>query len=230
MTSDSGSYEYGGDYSNTEIQRGAGFGSADEDLFPRVHVDEDGLVQRGPGLLRSDWPVIDKYEATIRRVERKLKLDGAPELRGSPYGPSNQLKAGGKKDRSFNRGVRKQMEAIIKAIDDGTKITGVEVVVGERRIDYTARMRVDKRMANVLVEYKHWTGNLSAERRTELANKLSSQLKGQLEGAGAGYKLLIVDWPAFGELDADSQDRFREVVEDAADTGRELGIDVKFRT
>src|SRR4029077_2709766 len=106
---DADTFEYGGDYSNTEIQRGSGFGTADEKSFPKVHVDRAGLVQKGAGILRSDWEVIDLYRREIGRVEKKLKLDGAPELEGGPYGPANHLEKGANKDRGFNRGVRKQM-------------------------------------------------------------------------------------------------------------------------
>ena len=225
-----GSYEYGGDYSNIEIQRGPGFGSSDEKSFPKVHVDEPGNVQKEPGLLRSDWPVIYVYETEIGRIKDKLKDDGAPQFRGSPDGPANQLRAGAKKERSFNRGVRKQMEAIVKAIREGAKITGVEVVVGERRVDYTVRKRVAGRMTEVMVEYKHWTGKLSPDRRAMLADKLQKQLEGQIVGGGSTYPILIVQWPAFGDLDSDSQQMFLGVIEDAKEFGLERGVTVKLQS
>jgi hypothetical protein len=230
LWTEAGSYEYGGDYSYTEIQRGPGFGSSDEKSFPKVHVDEPGNVQRDPGLLRSDWPVIDEYEAEIGRVRDKLREDGAPEFRGSPDGPANQLRAGAKKDRSFNRGVRKQMETIVRAIRSGTKITGVEVVVGERRVDYTARKRVAGRLTEVMVEYKHWTGRLSPERREELRVKLRSQLIGHIEGGGSKYPVLIVQWPAFDRLDSNSQQAFNEVIDEVTEFGQGRGVSVKFQS
>lgn len=225
---DSGDYEYGGSYSNTEIERGKGFGSADEKAFPMVHVDEAALVQEGPGLLQSDWPVIHDYEAEIAGVQKRLADDEAPQLKGGPLGPSSQLRSGGRKKRSFTRGIRKQMEAIVKAIRAGEDITGIEVVVGKRRIDYTTRIKIGTKSANVLVEYKHWTGKLTPARRTELSNKLQAQLEGQISGGKGQYSILMVVWPAFGDLDATSQERFREVIADVTEFGTERGIKVIF--
>jgi hypothetical protein len=227
---DSDEYEYGGSYSNTEIERGSGFGSADEKYFPMVHVDEDALVQEGPGLLRSDWPVIYAYEAEIAGVEKRLADDGAPTLQGGPLGPSSQLRAGARKKRSFTRGIRKQMEAIVKAIRAGEDITGIEVVVGKRRIDYTTRTKVADKTVNNLVEYKHWTGKLSPARRAELSTKLQAQLEGQITGGKGRYSVLMIVWPAFGELDAASQERFNEVIVDVTEFGSERGINVIFKS
>ena len=225
---DSDDYEYGGRYSNKEIQRGAGFGSADETMFPMVHVDAEALVQKGPGLLRSDWPVIEAYENEIAALENRLKDDEAPELAGGPYGPSEQLRAGARKRRAFTRGIRKQMEAIIKAIRAGEEITGIEVGVGKKRIDYTTRTKVDGNTVNNLVEYKHWTGKLSAARRAELSTKLQAQLEGQITGGAGRYSNLVVVWPAFGDLDSTSQTRFKEVIDDVTEFGSERGVTVIF--
>jgi hypothetical protein len=231
LMTESGKYEYGESYSYKEIQRGAGFGSADEKIFPKVHVDRGALVQRGSGVLRSDLEVIDTYRAEIAKLMRvrREKEDEAPDLEGSPDAPAAQLEAGGNKDRSFNRGVRKQMEAIVKAIRGGTEITGIEVKVGKKRVDYTARMKIDGREQHVMVEYKHWTGKLTPTRAQELSQKLDVQLRGQIDGGGARFPVLIVDWPAFGNLDSDSKQLFEDTIADIVEYGETKNVKVLFR-
>lgn len=224
---DAGTFEYGGDYDYRQIQRAGGYGSADEDAFPRVHVDRGGIIRAGAGVYRADLEVIDVYEREVRPLLSKTDADGTPLLKGGPTGPPNSLKAGANRDQSFNRGIRKQMEAIVAAIRRGDNVTGIEVAVGKRRIDYTIRKRVDRKMQNVLVEYKHWTGRLDAERAAELSDKLAAQLRGQILGGKGQYTALIVEWPAFSKLDSASQEMLREAIIDARDFGEEHGIVVK---
>ena len=79
-----------------------------------------------------------------------------------------------------------------------------------------------------MIEYKHMTGNLSAERRTELATKLAAQLTGQISGGAGKYDTHIIDWPEFHGLDGTSQQTFAEVIEDAVELGRQKGVEVKW--
>ncbi|MGW4161406.1 HPC2 multi-domain protein [Streptomyces sp. NPDC004788] len=225
---DSGTFLFGQSYSFLQIQRAGGFGSADERSFPMVHVDPNELVQKGAGILRADMEVIKAYRAAIATHRNKLKLDEAPDLEGNPDGLANQLENGANKQRPFNMGIRKQMEAIVNFLQKGGDLTGVEVKVGKKRIDYTARMTTDGRTQHVMIEYKHVTGKLSTERRAELVTKLTAQLTGQIEGGRGKYTTHIIDWPEFSGLDARSQAAFREVVEDAKEVGATLGIEVRW--
>ncbi|WP_369185237.1 hypothetical protein [Streptomyces sp. Y1] len=225
---DSGTFLYGQSYSFLQIQRAGGFGSADERSFPMVHVDQGELVQKGSGILRADMEVIKAYRAAIATHQNKLTLDEAPALEGGPDGLANQLENGANKKRPFNMGIRKQMEAIVNFLQKGGDLTGVEVKVGKKRIDYTARMRIDGRTQHVMIEYKHVTGKLSTERRAELVTKLTAQLTGQIEGGRGKYATHIIEWPEFGGLDPRSQAEFRAVIEDARATGVKMGIDVRW--
>jgi putative sterol carrier protein len=226
VRTDSGKFLYGEDYSFLQIQRASGFGSADERSFPMVHVDPAELVQKGAGILRADMEVIKVYRATIATYREKLKRDEAPDLAGSPDSLANSLENGANKQRPFNMGVRKQMEAIVNFLKNGGELTGVEVKVGQKRIDYTARMRIDGRSQRVMIEYKHVTGNLSSGRRAELVTKLDAQLTGQIRGGHGAYTAHIISWPEFGSLDQRSQTAFRGVIEDAKELGRTMGINV----
>lgn len=226
IRNDSGTFEYGGEYDNRQIQRAGGYGAADEAAFPKVHVDRGGLIKEGAGLYRADYKVIDLYERKVKPLLAKTDADGTPLLKGGPSGPPNSLKAGANRDRYFNMGIRKQMEAIIDAINRGLNLTGIEVKVGTRRIDYTLRKRIDGRMQNVLVEYKHWTGTLEPARAIELSNKLEAQLTGQILGGKGKYTVLIVEWPAFGKLDSDSRSMMNDAISRAADVGEEHGVTV----
>jgi hypothetical protein len=191
-----------------------------------VHVDPAELVQKGAGILRADMEVIKVYRATIATYREKLKRDEAPDLAGSPDSLANSLENGANKQRPFNMGVRKQMEAIVNFLKNGGELTGVEVKVGQKRIDYTARMRIDGRSQRVMIEYKHVTGNLSSGRRAELVTKLDAQLTGQIRGGHGAYTAHIISWPEFGSLDQRSQTAFRGVIEDAKELGRTMGINV----
>ncbi|MFC8078012.1 hypothetical protein ACFUN8_21015 [Streptomyces sp. NPDC057307] len=225
---DSGTFLYGGSYSFLQIQRAGGFGSADKRTFPKVHVNLNELVQKGAGILRADMEVIKAYRAAIATHRNKLNLDEAPDLEGNPEGLANQLEKGANKKRPFNMGIRKQMEAIVNFLQKGEGLTGVEVKVGQKRIDYTARMRIDGQSQHVMIEYKHVTGKLSTERRAELTAKLAAQLTGQIEGGRGKYTTHIIDWPEFSGLDPRSQAAFREVIEDAREVGATMGIDVRW--
>jgi hypothetical protein len=229
LWNDQGTYEYGGSYQYTEIQRGSGFGSADEKTFPKVHVDKGGLVQKPAGILRSDWEVIDAYRIEMAAVVAKLDDDGAPIFKGGAWtGPANSLEAGEKRDRSFNRGIRKQMESIIHAIRTGTPITGVEVVVGQKRVDYTALLKISGKVQETMIEYKHWTGRMAPVRAAQLGVKLEAQLRGQIIGGGGKFAVLKVEWPAFHTLDEDSQELFHEAIDSVIDFGAERGVKVIF--
>jgi hypothetical protein len=81
----------------------------------------------------------------------------------------------------------------------------------------------------VMIEYKHWTGELETDRRTELADKLEAQLRGQITGGAARFSVLIVEWPAFSDLDDASQRRFTNVIERVTEYGEGKGVTVKFR-
>lgn len=221
---DKGAYEYGGDYDYLQIQRAGGYGSAKESEFPKVHVDDGGLIQKNANILRSDREVIRAYLSEIAAVEAKLEDDEAPKLEGGPKGPANMLDKGANRDRSFNRGIRKQMEAIVKAIRDKVEITGVEVKVGQKRIDYTARILVGDKKVHALVEYKHWTGKLSAKRRVELRDKLKIQLEGQIYGGKGRFAALRLDWPSFHTLDDDSIAVFETAFGEIADTAQKNGM------
>ncbi|WP_274031554.1 phage tail protein [Streptomyces sp. MMBL 11-1] len=225
---DSGTFLYGGSYSFLQIQRAGGFGSADKLSFPKTHVDPDENVQKGAGILRADMEVIKAYRAEIATHQDKLKHDGAPDLEGNPDGLANQLENGANKKRPFNMGIRKQMEAIVNFLRKGEDLTGIEVKVGQKRIDYTARMRIDDKARHVMIEYKHVTGKLSSERRAELTAKLAAQLTGQIEGGRGKYTTHIIEWPEFSGLDERSQAAFREVIEDAQSLGRRIGVDVRW--
>ncbi|MFF7655290.1 HPC2 multi-domain protein [Streptomyces sp. NPDC007983] len=225
---DSGTFLFGESYSFLQIQRAGGFGSADGRSFPMVHVDPHELVQKGAGILRADMEVIKAYRAAIATHQDKLKLDEAPDLEGNPDGLANQLEKGANKQRPFNMGIRKQMEAIVNFLQKGGDLTGVEVKVGKKRVDYAARMSIDGRAQHVMIEYKHVTGKLSTERRAELVTKLTAQLTGQIEGGRGKYTTHIIDWPEFSGLDTRSQAAFREVIEDAREVGAKMGIDVRW--
>ena len=228
VRSDSGTFLFGVTYSFLQIQRAGGFGSADERSFPMVHVDPQELVQKGAGILRADMEVIKAYRAAIATHQEKLKLDEAPDLDGNPDGLANQLEKGANKQRPFNMGIRKQMEAIVNFLQKGGDLTGIEVKVGKKRVDYTARMITDGQVQHVMIEYKHVTGKLSTERRAELETKLRAQLAGQIEGGRGKYIAHIIDWPEFGGLDRRSQAVFREVIEDAREMGAKMGVDVRW--
>ncbi|MEV1063921.1 HPC2 multi-domain protein [Streptomyces sp. NPDC050263] len=225
---DSGTFLFGESYSFLQIQRAGGFGSADERSFPMVHVDPAELVRSGAGILRADMEVIKAYRAAIATHRDKLKHDEAPDLEGNPDGLANQLENGANKQRPFNMGIRKQMEAIVNFLHKGGDLTGVEVKVGKKRVDYTARMSIDGRAQHVMIEYKHVTGTLSTERRAELVTKLTAQLTGQIEGGRGKYTTHIIDWPEFSNLDTRSQAEFRDVIEDAKEVGATMGIDVRW--
>ncbi|WP_258312033.1 hypothetical protein ACQ9ZG_17360 [Streptomyces araujoniae] len=228
---DSGTFLYGGTYSFLQIQRAGGFGSADKNSFPMVHVNTDENVQKGAGILRADMEVIKAYRAEIAAHQDKLKddeADEAPDLEGNPDGLANQLEKGANKKRPFNMGIRKQMEAIVDFLRKGELLTGVEVKVGKKRIDYTARMSINGKTQHVMIEYKHVTGTLSSERRSELIAKLTAQLTGQIEGGRRKYTSHIIEWPEFSGLDARSQTAFREVIEDAVKLGKGVGVDVRW--
>ncbi|MBT2245735.1 hypothetical protein JQK15_19660 [Sphingobium sp. BHU LFT2] len=232
---DNGVYEYGGTYDNREIQRAGGYGSADTKKFPKVHVDQGGLVQEGADILRSDWEVIREYEQAIRPLKVKAGgsfqgVDGAPTIWTTSGADSlpNNLKNSQNKKRQFNRGVRKQMEAIIQAIHTGTDIRGIEVTIPQSRIDYVARLKIDGKTQDVMVEYKHWTGNLPEGRALLLAEKLEDQLARHISGGAGRFKVLIIRWPAFNHLDAASQADFKGVIEDAREMGRRFDIKVIF--
>ncbi|MFI1335110.1 hypothetical protein ACH4U7_34380 [Streptomyces sp. NPDC020845] len=226
VRTDSGTFLYDKSYSYLQIQRASGFGSADERSFPMVHVDQDALVQKGAGILRADMEVIEAYRAAIATHRDKLKLDEAPDLEGNPDGLANQLETGANKQRPFNMGIRKQMEAIVNFLQKGGDLTGVEVKVGKKRVDYTARMSIDGRTQNVMIEYKHVTGTLSNKRREELVAKLTTQLTGHIAGGHGKYTRYIIDWPEFSGLDTDSQEDFLEVIEDVKAEGATMGVDV----
>ncbi|MGW1717619.1 phage tail protein [Streptomyces sp. NPDC002156] len=225
---DSGTFLFGESYSFLQIQRASGFGSAEESSFPMVHVDPHELVQKGAGILRADMEVIKAYRAAIAAHRDKLKLDEAPDLEGNPDGLASQLEKGANKQRPFNMGIRKQMEAIVNFLQKGGDLTGVEVKVGKKRVDYTARMSIDGRAQHVMIEYKHVTGKLSTARRDELVTKLAAQLTGQIEGGRGKYTTHIIDWPEFSSLDTRSQAEFRDVIEDAKEVGATMGIDVRW--
>ncbi|MFF2642148.1 hypothetical protein ACFVUB_20170, partial [Streptomyces niveus] len=225
---DNGTFLYGGSYSFLQIQRAAGFGSADKHSFPIVHVNPHELVQKGAGILRADMEVIKAYRAAIATHEANLKLDQAPDLEGNPDGLANQLEKGANKQRPFNMGIRKQMEAIVKFLQDGGDLTGIEVKVGQKRVDYTARIRSDDQSQHIMIEYKHVTGTLSNERRDVLVTKLAAQLTGQIEGGRGKYTTHIIDWPEFSGLDTRSQAEFRVVIEDVREAAATMGIDVKW--
>lgn len=222
---DRGTYEYDESYDFTNIERDDGFGSANQSLFPKVHVKDD-LVGRGAGLLPSDWPVIEAYRSAINSIRPTLEADEAPRFKQSPDAPANQLEEGKNKLRHFNWGVRKQMEAIVKAIRDGDDVTGVEVVVGRRRVDYLVRRQIGDRSVTAMVEYKHWAGKMTPDRRVELADKLDAQLTGQIIGGGARFPMLIVQWPAFNTLDDDAKAAFFEVLNRVQAVGEERGVTV----
>lgn len=223
---DSGTFLYGDTYSYLQIQRASGFGSADPASFPMVHVDPTELVQKGAGILRADMEVIRVYRLEIATHRAKLNGDEAPDLEGSPDGLANQLEKGANKQRPFNMGIRKQMEAIVDLLRKGGDVTGVEVKVGKKRIDYTARMQIDGRSQHVMIEYKHVTGTLSSTRRAELVTKLDAQLAGQIRGGQGKYTAHIINWPEFGNLDSSSQAAFRRVINKAKKLGKTMGIDV----
>jgi hypothetical protein len=224
---DEGTYDYGEAYSYRQIQRAGGYGGASEDMFPKVHVTRAGNVAVGAGIYRSDMVVIDAYRAAIAPLRPGWKKrDGAPKPTDSPDALPNSLENGANKERQWNIGVRKQMEAIIKAIRDGVKVTGVEVGLVDSRVDYTAIMNGEK----VMVEYKHWTGRLEPGVALQRALKLESQLTRHIEGgAKHGFKVLYIDWPAFDQLDADSQAVFEGVILDVIAFGERKDVTVTFR-
>ncbi|MFN7398280.1 MAG: hypothetical protein ACK5SX_04255 [Sandaracinobacter sp.] len=224
LRKDQGTFAYGGTYNYTLIQRAAGFGSADESAFPRVHVDRDGTIVKDAGISPADWDIIDAYRAAIAPYKDKLDDDGAPVFKGGPDGPPNSLEAGANRDLSFNRGIRKQMEAIVDAINKGRDITGVEVKVGDRRIDYTMMIKQRGRDVEAMVEYKHWTGKLSTTRAIELAGKLRAQLRGQISGGAGDYKVLYVEWPEFDKIEPKSH--FVAALVAATEFGASKGVKV----
>ncbi len=228
---DRGDYEYGGNYDYLEIQRDEGFGSAEQKAFPRVHI-RNGVVTEGPGLLQSDFPVIERYKIAIDLIRDRLNDDQAPKFTQSPDAPRASLESGKNRARHFNRGIRKQMEALIRAIEASQKegadfeVTGVEIVTGKRRVDYSLRKKVGPHTIEAMVEYKHWTGHMSVPKRTELSDKLEAQLRGQIIGGKDQFKVLIVQWPQFMTLDSDSRDVFYGVFSRVQSFGEMNGVDV----
>src|SRR5215203_2809934 len=65
-----------------------------------------------------------------------------------------------------------------------------------------------------MVEYKHWTGNLDAQTRFRRGTSLRAQLMGQISGGKEGFSALIVRWPAFKDLDAESREWFYGILEE----------------
>ena len=194
-----------------ELQRAAGRGKEGPEQYPQVHVDEVGIVKSGAGILRYDYDLVKRYNAALTRA----KLDG-DEAPGNPEMPVNMLVSGANKPPHFNEGIRAQMEQLIREVDGGQNVTGVEVMLGRKRIDYTITVDRGEGVENALVEYKHWTGNLKDERRAELAAKLLTQLTAYVDHARTGgndYRRLIIAWPAFSRLDATSQAAFNNVFE-----------------
>jgi hypothetical protein len=63
-----------------------------------------------------------------------------------------------------------------------------------------------------------------------LANKLLAQLEGQILGGKNRFSVLMVQWPAFDDLDVDSQGMFMGVIESVREFGEEHGVSVKFRS
>ena len=201
---DFGSYDFGGTYSNKEIERDDGFGAAKASMFPRANA-KDGIIQAEAGLRRADYEVIDKYHDAVAWYKVQPAGDEQPQFKQSPDAPENSLKAGKNRLPAYNRGIRKQMEAIVKAIQEWqaggeVSVIGIEVGVGKRRADYAIRFKEGKHDVFALVEYKHWTGTLNDQRREELSNKLANQLIGQAKGANKRFTKLLVEWPQFGRL------------------------------
>ncbi|PPK63708.1 hypothetical protein V5P93_002203 [Actinokineospora auranticolor] len=230
VRTDSGKYLYGGDYSFLQIQRAPGFGSAAPGSFPMVHVDSADLVQKGPGILRVEMEVIKVYRDTIAAYRDKLKRDEAPDLEGDdPDGLANSLASGANKFQPLNVGVRKQMEAIVNFLKNNGELTGIEVHVGKKRVDYTFRAHVEGRSRHVMVEYKHVTGKLSDDVRDKRVAGLREQLFGQIDGSQGKYVEHIIDWPEFDSLDPRSKAAFQEVIEDAIEHGGKKHITVIWR-
>jgi hypothetical protein len=217
-----------------ELQRAAGFGTADEKMFPRVHVDANDLVQEGPGISRYDRDLIKRYRAAVDAVRQSLKDDEAPALEGSPEASANKLESSKNMEASFVVGTREEMEAFIRAVDQG-QVTGREVrYFGRRSADWTVARTVKGGTIDVLVEYKHWSGNLTMDKREKLVLRLSEQLSYYVIDATRGrlkYVVLEVIWPGFKKLDAESQRIFKEVIDsfrEAAGPGG-LRLDVNFK-
>ena len=165
----------------------------------------------------------------MRPIAPELRYrDESPDFKGNVFGISNSLANGANRDRSFNRGIRKQMEAIILAVQNKENITGVELGLGASRVDYTTREKRGNTDIEVMVEYKHWTGHLTSKRGLELALKLESQLTRHIAGGAGRFSVLRVAWPAFGELDGASQAIFREVISDIIAFGERHKVEVEF--
>ncbi len=188
-----------------EIKRAPGKGAkGGENQYPPVHVDQPGTVQSGTGLLRFDYKLKDDYGEAIAQAQ--LDADEAP---GNAQGLANQIVPG--KPPEFLEGIRAQMLQIISDIKGGQDVTGVEVKIGRKRIDYTLEVQTATGIENVLVEYKHWTGKISKTRRPELVAKLTAQLTGFVDSArsqGNDYRRLIIKWPAWSTLDPVSKGQF----------------------
>lgn len=159
-----------------EVKRASGYASKDAKKYPRVSVDESGLVQRGKGPHRYDLDLVSRYDTAIAAA------GGVANLEGNANWPRNQLKSQWTMDTSAtdprHRGWREQMEAIIGASADG-ELVGVEVALDNGgRADYIVRIGRTER----LVEVKAWkTPDLS--RGSNLWDDFLEQMSGYIDEA-----------------------------------------------
>ena len=194
-----------------EIRRGRG--NASNPDYPPVHVDVDGNIQPNTNALyRSDYSLIEQYQEAVASID--MEGDELPEiLAGSPDSLVRALKSKNKPE--YAHGIRKQMQHLVQVIKSGASITGIEVPIGERRVDYTLLENGEE----VMVEYKHWTGNVKAPRRRKLTTRLADQLNAYVRlGPERGYRKLRVVFSGFYALDEDSQNDFNDVLEDIYNT------------
>ncbi|KGQ19364.1 hypothetical protein LF41_3014 [Lysobacter dokdonensis DS-58] len=159
-----------------EVKRASGYAAKDSKKYPRVSVDESGLVQTGAGPHRYDLDLVDRYESTISAAEAVRKLEGSTRW------PMQTLKGLWEMETSATdarlRGFREQMEAVIAASSEGD-LMGVEVQIeGGGRADYI--VRIDK--IQRLVEVKAWrTPDLS--RGSDAWEEFLDQMSGYVDEA-----------------------------------------------
>ena len=159
-----------------EVKRASGYASKDAKKYPRVSVDESGLVQKGAGPHRYDLDLVERYDATIGAAQAARKLEGSPKA------PRNILRGLWNIETSATdprlRGYREQMEAIINAASEGDLI-GVEVALDNGgRADYIVRIDKTERV----VEVKAWkTPDLS--RGSDLWDDFLEQMSGYIDEA-----------------------------------------------
>jgi hypothetical protein len=213
-----------------EIRRDKGFGSASAETFPPVFVNEDAVIKEGEGLLQSDHQLIRDYEAAVDDID--TDLDEAPS------DAKSLVKSLKSKKGQYATGVRRQMEAIVDVIrnKESKTVTGIEVAFEgfkRHRVDFVVNERVGRGSRDVLVEYKHWTGKLTAKRRTEMAARLDRQLRAHIgiavSQAEAGKRYVVrVEWPEFSTLDDESASLFYGVMLDVDEEAQEHGVKFYF--